>query len=327
MLLHDLNPENVMTRPSLPQLDRLFLTDAGLETDLIFNRRVDLPCFASVTLLRTQGSQELLRQYFRQYLGLAVSHRVGFVLESATWRASSDWAERLGLTVEELDSLNVSAIELLHQLRGEFAPAGIPIVVSACMGPRGDGYDPGHIMSVADAEAYHGHQAHVLASAQPDMLSAFTINNLNEAIGMTRAVARTGLPFALSFTVETDGRLPTGDPLGAAIEAVDAATAGYPAYYMVNCAHPTHFADRLNPADPWASRIQGIRANASRCSHAELDAMTELDAGDPAELARHYRVLRARLPQLNVLGGCCGTDHRHVAAIADECITGPARVA
>ena len=309
-----------MHQDSLPQLDRLFLTDAGLETDLIFNHGVDLPCFASIALLRNESGREVLRDYFRQYLSLAAGHRLGLVLESASWRASPDWAAPLGLTGEELDALNLASIELLKDLREEFASSGIPIVVSACMGPRGDGYDPGQIMSLAEAEQYHSHQAHVLASAGPDMLSAFTINNLNEAIGVTRAAARTGLPFALSFTVETDGRLPTGDALGAAIEAVDAATDSYPAYYMINCAHPTHFDGVLEEGAAWVTRIQGIRANASRCSHAELDAMTELDAGDPQDLAVHYRNLRTRLPQLNVLGGCCGTDHRHVEAIAKECL-------
>lgn len=309
-----------MRHPALPQRDRPFLTDAGLETDLIFNREIDLPCFASIVLLRDESGRDELRHYFRRYLSLAARHEVGMVLESPTWRASPDWALPLGLTVAELDALNRGAIALLHELREEFAGSGIPIVVSACMGPRGDGYEPGRIMSRAEAEDYHSHQAGVLASAGPDMLSAFTINNLNEAIGLTRAAATTGLPFALSFTVETDGRLPTGDPLGSAIEAVDAATDSYPAYYMINCAHPTHFETVLEERAPWIDRIGGIRANASRCSHAELDAMTELDAGDPQDLAIRYRALRSRFPRLNVLGGCCGTDHRHVEAIAMECL-------
>lgn len=309
-----------MNRHSLPQLARLFLTDAGLETDLIFNRGVDLPCFASITLLRTESGRATLKDYFRQYLDLAARNEVGLILEGASWRASPDWAEPLGLSGAELDTLNIASVELLHQLRDEFAHAGIPIVVSACIGPRGDGYDPGRVMSVAEAEDYHSHQAAVLASAGPDMLSAFTINNLNEAIGVTRAAARTGLPFVLSLTVETDGRLPTGEELGAAIAEVDARTGDYPAYYMINCAHPTHFADQLAEGGDWVERVRGIRANASRCSHAELDAMTELDAGDPVDLGLRYRALRDKFPQITVLGGCCGTDHRHVQAIAQQCI-------
>lgn len=279
-----------------------------------------LPFFASISLLRTENGRQALKDYFRSYLELAVEHGTGFVLESVSWRASPDWAGPLGLPLTELDALNVASIDLLHELRETFAPLGPPILVSGCIGPRGDGYDPGRIMSPVEAEDYHSHQAAILASAGPDMLSAFTMNNVNEAIGVTRATAATALPFVLSFTVETDGRLPTGDPLGAAIEAVDAATDGYPAYYMINCAHPTHFATALDEDTAWAQRIRGIRANASRCSHAQLDAMTELDAGDPRDLALHYRALRARHPQVQVLGGCCGTDHRHVEAIARECL-------
>ena len=175
-------------------------------------------------------------------------------------------------------------------------------------------------MTSGEAEAYHAHQASVLASAAPDMLSALTINNLPEAIGVTRAAARTGLPFALSFTVETDGRLPTGDTLDDAIAAVDEATDGYPSYFMVNCAHPDHFTEALLNGGAAISRIRGLRANASRCSHAELDAMTELDDGNPEELALMYRQIRESLPRITVLGGCCGTDLRHIAAIADACL-------
>ncbi len=309
-------------RPSLPQLEQLFLTDAGLETDLIFNRGVELPCFASIVLLQDESGRAQLRDYFRACVEVAVRHDAGIILESASWRAGPDWAAPLGLSHGELDRLNRASVELLHELRHEFAGERSPIVVSGCLGPRGDGYEPGRLMSAAEAERYHGHQARVLASANPDMLAALTINNLGEAIGVTRAAAQTGLPFALSFTVETDGRLPTGQPLGEAIEAVDEATGGYPAYFMINCAHPSHFASQLSGGD-WVARVRGIRANASRCSHAELDAMTALDAGDPLDLGRRYAELRTQLPQLTVLGGCCGTDHRHLEAIADACMVTP----
>jgi homocysteine S-methyltransferase len=309
-----------MSTARLPQLDRLCLTDAGLETDLIYNHGMDLPCFASITLLRSEEGRQALDRYFRPYLDLAVRCGVGFVLESASWRASPDWAAPLGIDQDELDRLNVQSVAMLKQIREDYREHGLPIVVSACIGPRGDGYEPGRIMSVAEAETYHRHQAEVLASAGPDLLSAFTINNISEAIGITRAVAGTGLPIAVSFTVETDGRLPTGDMLGDAIAAVDDATESYPAYYMINCAHPTHFASSLEAGAGWTKRIGGMRANASRCSHAELDAMTELDAGDPHDFASHYRQLRERFPQLRVLGGCCGTDFRHLAEIARACI-------
>ena len=309
-----------MTFSRLPQLDRLFLTDAGLESDMIFNKGFDLPCFSALMLLTTPAGREALDRYFRDFLDLARQSGTGFLLESATWRASADWAEGLGLTLEELDSLNRTAVAMLRALRSEYVSEALPIVVSGCIGPRGDGYVPGRIMSLTEAHAYHSRQAAVLASAGADMLSAITMTNVNEAAGIALAAQQAGLPVAISFTVETDARLPTGDRLAEAIAAVDAATRGYPAYYMVNCAHPSHFADALNGGDAWTGRVRGIRANASRCSHAELEAMTTLDDGSPAELGNDYRELMERLPHLTVLGGCCGTDIRHIAAIAAACV-------
>jgi homocysteine S-methyltransferase len=308
-----------MNHVRLPQMERLFLTDAGLESDMIFNKGFDLPCFSSLMLLTSDAGRTALDLSFRDYLELARVHGTGCLLETATWRASADWAPLLGLSGDALDELNRSAVTSLLALKAEYGRAGVEVIVSGCLGPRGDGYDPGHIMSLAEAEAYHSRQAAVLASAGADMLSALTMTNINEAIGISRAAASAGLPVAISFTVETDGRLPTGDLLRDAIEAVDAATSGYPAYYMINCAHPTHFADELLAGEAWVERVRGIRANASRCSHAELEAMTDLDDGNPAELGKEYRSLVKRLPHLTVLGGCCGTDIRHLSAIAASC--------
>ena len=306
--------------PTLPQLDRLFLTDGGIETDFIFNRGIELPCMSAVMLLRTDEGRSALDEYFGSYLDLARRAGTGFELVSASWRASPDWAPEFGLSQEELDSLNRKSVEMLLELRGRYETDSLPIVVTGCIGPRGDGYDPGEIMTAEQAEAYHSRQASVLASAGADMLSAITMTNVNEAIGIVRAARSLAIPVSISFTVETDGRLPTGESLAAAIAAVDQATDGYAAYFMVNCAHPTHFAAPLVAGGEWTKRIGGLRANASRCSHAELDGMEELDTGDPAELGRLYRQLRERLPHINVLGGCCGTDLRHIAAIAESCV-------
>ena len=309
-----------MTPATLPQLDRPFLTDGGLETDILFNRGIDLPHFASITLLRSEDGRRALDDYFRGFLELAQRVGSGFILESATWRASPDWAAPLGMSQDELDALNREAISMLLQLQEEYGSATTPVIVSACLGPRGDGYDPGRVMEADEAQAYHAHQAGVLAGAGANMLTAITMTNVPEAIGVTRAARALGAPVAISFTVETDGRVPTGDRLADAVAAVDEATEACPAYYMINCAHPEHFAQVLEQDTPWTSRVRGVRANASRCSHAELDAMTELDVGDPDELAAQYHALRQWFPELMVLGGCCGTDLRHVTAIAEACL-------
>jgi homocysteine S-methyltransferase len=309
-----------MAITKLPQLNGVFLTDAGLETDILFNRGIDLPHFASVTLLRSPEGRAALEDYFRGFLDLAARFQIGLILESATWRASPDWAGPLGLSQGELNALNHAAVDLLCQLREEYRDRVAEVIVSGCIGPRGDGYNPGRIMTSGEAEAYHTHQAGVLVSAGAEMLTGITMTNVPEAVGLARSARSLGVPVAISFTVETDGRLPTGDSLCDAIAFVDEALDAYPAYYMINCAHPTHFASTLEESAHWTSRIRGVRANASRCSHAELDAMTELDIGDPAELAALHRDLRHRFPQINVLGGCCGTDLRHVTAIAEACL-------
>ena len=305
-------------RHSLPQLDRLFLTDGGVETDLIFNRGIDLPFFASVMLLRTAAGEKALEDYIRPYLELARRLGTGFEFVTASWRASPDWAAKFGLSQDELDDLNRKSVESARTLQAEYGD--VPSVISGCIGPRGDGYDPGNIMTVAEAQEYHRHQISTLASAGADLIAALTMTNIPEAVGIATAAKAIDVPVVISFTVETDGRLPTGVSLRAAIEAVDEATGSYPAYYMINCAHPTHFMSALSVGEEWTNRIGGIRANASRCSHAELDAMTELDSGDPGELGRFYRAIRDDLPGIRVLGGCCGTDLRHVTAIAEACV-------
>ncbi len=304
----------------LPQLDGgLFLTDGGIETCLIFLDGLELPHFAAFHLLRTADGREALRRYFERYLTIAAEGGHGFVLESPTWRASADWGAKLGYSDAELADVNRDAIRLMAELREAFAGRVSPIFVSGCVGPRGDGYDPGQIMTAEASETYHARQIAAFAEAGVDMVTAITMTNTPESIGIVRAAGKAGVPVAISFTLETDGRLPTGDSLEEAIAAVDAATGNGPAYYMINCAHPTHFADTLGQGGAWLARVRGLRANASRRSHAELNEAPDLDAGDPVELGGQYRDLVRRHPHINVLGGCCGTDHRHVACIGEAC--------
>jgi S-methylmethionine-dependent homocysteine/selenocysteine methylase len=309
------------TSTKLPQLGGgLFLTDGGIETTLLFHDGFDLPYFAAFHLLRDEKGTRALRRYFGRHASIASKNGTGFILESATWRASPDWGALLGYSPEELDAANRKAIRLLRDVKAEYETARSKMVVSGCVGPRGDGYDPGKVMSPEEAQAYHARQIGVFAEELVDMVTAITMTNTNEAIGVTRAAQAAGLPAVISFTVETDGNLPTGESLGKAIMAVDRATGNGPAYYMINCAHPTHFQDRLGSGEAWVERIGGVRANASRCSHAELDGATELDDGDPVELGRQYRDMRSRFRRINVLGGCCGTDHRHIEQICMSCL-------
>ena len=291
------------------------MTDGGIETTLIFHEGFDLPEFAAVDLLRSDRGTEALRSYYARYAELAGDLGIGFVLESPTWRASPSWAARLGYSARELDRLNRTAIALLEEIRDRYERPESPFVISGCVGPQGDGYAPEQVLSADAAESYHHTQISTFAETSADMVTAITMTYAAEAVGIVRAASRKGLPVAISFTLETDGRLPSGQPLGEAIDQVDEETQQGAAYFMINCAHPTHFEHIIEREAPWLARVRGVRANASTKSHAELDEATTLDDGDPEDLARRHGQLRARLANLNVVGGCCGTDHRHVEAI------------
>lgn len=308
-------------RASLPQLgSRLFLTDGGMETTFIFQDGINLPSNAAFDLMRTAEGRKHVTAYYERYIGIARRDGTGLILETPTWRASPDWGDLLGYSREALAAINQASVEMLADLRRRHETADTPLVVSGCVGPRGDGYDPGKIMSVAEAADYHAFQIGIFARSPADMVGAMTMTNVNEAIGVGRAARKFDMPVSISFTVETDGRLPTGQALGDAIREVDLATDRWPAYFMINCAHPSHFEGTLTGNGEWLDRIRGLRANASRKSHKELDESTELDAGDPEELGAQYRHLRGSLPHVSVVGGCCGTDHRHVSAISLACL-------
>jgi S-methylmethionine-dependent homocysteine/selenocysteine methylase len=307
-------------RSNLPQLSgREFLTDGGLETTLVFHNGIELPCFAAFPLVMSREGRDTLRSYFHPYLELAKARQLGFVLDTATWRANADWGAKLGYSSSDLNEVRHAAVAFAQELRWDYATSLTPVVINGVLGSRGDGYRADDRMSAEEARTYHAAEIEDYRDSGADMVSAITMTYPEEAIGIVRVAQDSQMPVVISFTLETDGRLPSGDTLQEAILQVDAATGSGPTYYMINCAHPTHFADVLSPRSGWLDRIRGLRANASTLSHAELDAATELDAGDPADLGQRYRSLRERLPKLSIIGGCCGTDHRHIAAICEAC--------
>jgi S-methylmethionine-dependent homocysteine/selenocysteine methylase len=312
-----------MKGSALPQLSgEVFITDSGLETDLIFNEGFELPEFAAFVLLDDPSGTAALAAYFRRHVDIAVRHGCGVILETPTWRASRDWGARLGYPAAQLRRVNESAVSLLSQVRGEYQDAArSPVVVSGCLGPRADGYAAAGRMTADEAQGYHTAQIETLATAGVDLVHAMTLTYPAEAIGIAQAAAGAGVAATISFTTETDGRLPDGSTLAGAVAEVDAASGGSPVYYGINCAHPAHFAAAL-PSGGIGSRIRSVRANASRKSHAELEESPTLDTGDPVELARDYLRLRAQHPPISIVGGCCGTDARHVQAIAAAVLGG-----
>jgi homocysteine S-methyltransferase len=285
------------------------VTDGGIETDLIFHHDVDLPHFAAFPLVDTADGRALLTRYYADYAAIANRAGARLMLETPTWRASADWGELLGYSSAALASVNESSVELMAEVRDRFAQTDV--VIGGTVGPRRDGYQPGELLQPDEAERYHRPQLDAFARAGVDVVTAVTFFDTGEAIGFVRAARAAGLPVAVSFTLETDGRLPSGDPLAPAIATVD--EAGGPDYYLVNCAHPTHVEPALAEPGAWRERVAGLRCNASAKSHAELDEAEELDEGDPDELAAGVARLAPLLPNLSIVGGCCGTDARHVA--------------
>ncbi|HVF74034.1 MAG TPA: homocysteine S-methyltransferase family protein [Acidimicrobiales bacterium] len=294
-----------------------WLTDSGLETWLVFHRGIDLADFAAFPLLDDADGRELLATYFRDHLRVAQEAGTGFVLETPTWRANADWGARLGYDADALDRVNRDAVAFVRGVGAEFP--GVDAVVSGNIGPRGDGYSPAELLTPDVAASYHGPQVASFAGAGADRVTMLTATHAGEAIGVVHAASAAGMPVVVAFTVETDGRLPDGQPLHEAIEEVDASTGAAALYFGINCAHPDHFTDALAVGSDAVERVKLLRANSSRASHAELDEAEELDEGDPAELAGQYAELSEQ-HRFAVLGGCCGTDVRHVQAIAGACV-------
>jgi len=306
-------------RNQLPQLSSsTSMTDGGLETDLIFNKGIDLPEFAAFDLLKSSDGKQTLKNYYQDYLVIAKKKCKGFVLEGPTYRANPDWVVKIGYSLDDLQTIHNTAIEELEDLRNEFEDDNFKVPISVCIGPRGDGYVPSNIMTAEQAEEYHSSQIKVVTNTNADLVSALTINYNDEAIGIVNAAKKHHMPVVISYTVETDGNLPSRQSLKDAISSLDKATNNYVSYFMINCAHPEHFKGVLSSNESWTKRIKGLRANASKKSHAELDESETLDIGNKEELANDYCDLRTHLPNLSIIGGCCGTDSTHLESICES---------
>lgn len=306
-------------RQNLPQLGNdIFACYTGMDTDLLYNRGIDLPGFASYPLLSNPEHKNILREYYSNLVDFGREQNVGVILDAVTWVANRDRGAELGYTADDLKKFNIDAIELIVNVRNE--NGDLPTVLCGQVGPRGDGYVLSDLMTTQEAEDYHSEQIETYSNTEADLVSAFTICYAEEAAGVVRAAQRFDMPVAIAFTVETDGRLPTGMSVKEAIEQVDAESNGGALYFLINCAHPDHFTGIFND-EPWMQRLRGVVANASRCSHAELEVAEELDDGDPKELGAQVGKLRKKFSHFNILGGCCGSDLRHMKRIIEEAKT------
>ena len=297
-------------RHALPQRNGgIFLTDGGMETTLIFHEGIELPHFAAFVLLDSAEGRQQLKRYYAAYLSVARDHGTGFVLDSPTWRANPDWGAKLGYDAAALKAINVRSIAFLEELRAGWERPGEPCVISGAIGPRGDGYKAGN-MDADEAEAYHHAQIAAFVEGGADIVTAYTLTGINEAIGVARAARSLGIPAAISFTVETNGRLVKGETLREAIETVDRETDGSVEYFLINCAHPTHFEDALKAGEsldgayPWRQgqrldkeprRTRRIRNARFRRSGRSWAALPEAQ-GRVSEDAYSRRLLRHRSP-------------------------------
>lgn len=310
-----------LTRLLPHQDDKIYLTDGGLETTMIFDKNIDLPHFAACELLHTEEGCQHLHEYYSEYAKVAVETKSNFIIESPTWRANPSWGKLLGYDDQMLLDLNHRAIAICKDIRDTYQTENTRMLISGCMGSHGDGYNPEDGMTAEEAKNFHSMQIGILKAAGVDFVSAFTMAYVEEAVGLALAARLHNIPVVISFTVETDGKLPTGMSLRDAIEQVDRITENYVSYYMINCAHPSHFDFVLNDSEAWVSRISSLRANASCKSHEELDESTELDEGCPDDLAKQTHSLFNKFNQINVLGGCCGTSVKHIRAMQVACDT------
>lgn len=310
----------------LPQLKgQMFVTDGGIETHIIFNEGYDFEHFTVFQLIDSEGGRAAMRKYYEPYVGIAKKAGQGFLFDTNTWRANPDWGALVGYDAARLRAVNKKAVAFCREISTMFSAEGIPTLISGAIGPRRDAWKHDAEMTVAEAEAYHLPQVAAFAEAGADFETAYTLTNTAEAIGIANAARSMGIACVLSFTLEIDGNLPGGMPLAQAIEEVDAATDAYPAYFMINCVHPVHFAATVRQGGDWVNRIGGLRVNASMKSHAELDESETLDIGDWNDLAQRYSRVLPLLPNIRVIGGCCGTDHRHIGSICHHCL--PSRAA
>jgi homocysteine S-methyltransferase len=296
--------------------DPLFLTEAGIETTLMYKNGWELQHFCLFERMREDRFMADLEAYHRRLIEVALERGVGHLLDGVHYRASPDWSAKLNMSDSELKQLTEKGLALYQELSEEYATEATPIPVGCCIGPRGDAYGTGHEMSPEEAQDYHTIQIETAKQAGADFVSALTFNRIDEAIGLARAAEAAGLPVIVSFSLTKDARLNSGPSLDEAVTAVDAATDEAPLFYMINCNHPVDFSPALDAPGDWINRLQGIRANASSLDHGMLCKLGHLEEGDPEELGGQFADIARRFPHMNVFGGCCGTDREHLDQIA-----------
>jgi len=302
-----------------PRLEnKFYLTEGGSETEILYKWSFELPEFAMFTLLDDPEADNVIRGMFRRYFDVAAEHGTAMLLNGHDYRASPDWGAKLGYSSEDLRNVQHRVIRFLDDLRAEYADRVSDVYIAACIGPRGDAYGTGGDISADESEDYHSVQLHNLDGTAADMAVAATFNNVPEAIGVIRAANSIGIPIGVSLTLTPEGRLRSGPSLREAIETIDEASGGGAVWFGTNCAHPVEFEPALADAGPWLERLRYIRPNAAKMDKIALCSLGHLEDGDPVELGQQMGEVARRFPRVDILGGCCGTDERHLSQIAQN---------
>lgn len=308
-----------MTNPGgLPQLDGTLMTcGGGFETWLQYVDGFELRHFCAFELLNDPRGVECLRDYHRKVVEASVGNGFGVINEGLHYRSSRDWGELIGFSKDALEEINIRGIEFYRDFAREYETEETPMLVGGVIGPRGDAYNVGRTPDAAEAEDYHSEQIQTFKKAGADLVTAATFSSVEEVIGLARAARAAEMPVVISFFVARGGKLKGGETLEDAIAQVDAATGHAPAYYMVNCTHPTEFEPGLTEGD-WTRRLGGFMPNAVAMETLDLCKLGHLEDGDPEELGGQMARLAERFPHINVWGGCCGTDGRHFGEITRQ---------
>lgn len=300
------------------QPDVLYLTEGGQETELMYKHGHELPEFAMYPLLDDPKAVADLTDMYTRYLEVAATHGFVALMGGLDYRASPDWASKIGISAAGLADYQLRSIQFLRDMAQPFERDIPRVLIAGVIGPRGDAYGRDHTITADEAEEYHGVQVSTLREAGVDLVSAMTFNNIPEAIGVARAVAAAGLPLSMSFMVDSSGRLTTGPTLQEAVETVDAqAGDARPDFYGINCSHPVELQPALT-SGPWLERVRSLRPNASPAEKQALCQIGHLEAGDPKALAAQMQALSVRLPHVDIWGGCCGTWDDHLRAFGEQ---------
>lgn len=307
-----------MQKPFPSQVEgRYYLSEGGMETEVMYKHGFDFPHFAVFELLKNPKAVSALQAMYRQYFDVVAKHQMVALVGGLDYRASPDWGALLGYSADGLSDMNHRCIDFLRDLAKEYIGEIDEILIQGFIGPRGDAYETNTVITEQESEDYHSVQLQTLKEADVDLASALTFNNIPESIGVAKAAARLDLPLCISLSLDGSSRLNSGPSLGDAIKTIDAATDNSVAFYMINCVHPLEYESALAD-ESWMKRIRGVRPNASVMDKISLCKIGHLEDGDPIELGNQIGDLFKRFPHMDILGGCCGTWDNHLDQMAQS---------